>query len=141
MSSLSEEEEALNKVIKQTLSHHIKTAMKNVDIHTSIDELKKFYYELMDFAKSKFSKMTKNNLYHVSCHVVSGLSLTSDICRKLIDALELHLEDSDVTWPTQARTSIATTQTHTFRATFGIKMPYLGGGSIIFKVPSGSSST
>ena len=141
MADLTEDEEILNKAIKQLLPHHIKTAMKNVDMHTSIDELKKFYYELIDFAKSKFPKMTDNNMYHLNCHVVSGLSLTTEICRNLISALNLELDEADVICLTHNRVPVTVTQVHTFRATFGIKMPYSGGGSVIFRIPSGSSST
>jgi hypothetical protein len=141
MADLTEDEETVNRAIKQTLSHHIKTAMKNVDIHTSIDELKKFYYELIDFAKSKFTRMSENNMYHLNCHVISGLSMSPDICRKLMSALNLQLDETDLPCLTHVKTPTITTQTHTFRATFGIKMPYFGGGSVIFRVPSGSSST
>lgn len=143
MADMSREEEELNRALKQLLPHHIKREMQNVDLHTPIAELRRIYYVLVQFAKTKFPSMSATNEYHLRCQVINGISLTREICRRLIDDLKAtDLNVADIPRMNQIRVYTEAPALHMFRATYGVKMPYIGGGSVILRVsPENSSST
>lgn len=143
MADLTAEEEELNKAIKQTLPHHIKREMQIVNESTPIAELCRIYRALVQFIRTTHPTMTKNNEYLLRCLIISGISLSADICRRLIVELDAtDLSPSDIPRLTRLRERPEAPVLHMFRATYGVKMPFLGGGSVIFKVsPEKSSST
>lgn len=143
MSDMSKEEEELNKALKQLLPHHIKTEMQNVNLDTPIAELRRIYYVIVQFAKMKFPSMSARNEYHLRCQVISGISLTREICQRLIEVLKAtDLKTADIPRMNHSRPHTEAPAAHMFRATYGIRMPYTGGGSVIFRVsPENSSCT
>lgn len=139
---LSKEEEAINRKLKQTLSHHINIRREHVSESTSVEDLRRFYYELMEIGRAPYPFLSAANLYHLRCLVINGLCKTQKTWKELLAALELEdVTEKDMPDFTQVRAAADPAAAYVFRATYGIKMPYMGGGSVVFSVSSDRSSS
>lgn len=138
---MTEEELKINRALKQLMYHHINS--KPIDAATTVDELKRFYYELVQFAQSKYPNMSAANMYHLRRQIINGICKTKSAWIGLVAVLELpDVSVKDMPSFDAPKPNVEFQQTHIFRATYGIKMPYIGGGSVVFSaIASRSPST
>lgn len=137
-----DEEERINGALRQQMPHHIKREMQTVDISTPMAELKRIYFLLIQFAKTKYPNLSAKNEYTLRCIVISGISLDSAVCKRLIEELgATDLKHADIPRMHHSRVHTEPPALHMFRATYGVKMPYIGGGSVILRVASENSSS
>lgn len=139
---LSKEEEVVNRKLKQILPHHIKDRQKHIDENTHVEMLRKFYYELLEFAMSTCPSLSPANMYHLRRQIINGICKTKKAWTTLVAALELDdVTEKDMPDFDQARAPGQPSITHIFRGTYGVVMPFMGGGSVIFSVAAASSSS
>lgn len=135
MNFTAEQEETVNQGLRQSLPHHIKTELKHIDEHTRVDELYVVYNKLVDYAQSRFPVMTPANQHFMRKLILAGICKTETAWRQLISVLRL----TGMPPYSQRKTATESAVTHAFRGTVGVRMPYIGGGSVVFSV-AGSSS-
>ncbi len=138
---LTKEEELINRKLKQILPHHIKSKLDYIDNNTHVEELRRFYYELMEFAQSTCPSLSPANMYHLRRQIINGICKTEEAWTALVAALELtDVSAKDMPNFAQTRAPAEPPSTHVFRGTYGVKMPYMGGGSVVFSVAATSST-
>lgn len=137
---LTKEEEEIHRKLKQILPHHIKTKTQRVDEYTDVEVLRKIYYELLEFAVSNCAMTSPGILYYLRRQIINGICKTKEAWIKLIAVLELtDITARDMPVFNQTRPLGDQPVPYVFCGTVGIKMPYLGGGSVIFRVASPDS--
>lgn len=140
---MTKEEQEINRSMKQLLPHHIATKLNIITQYTTVEELRKIYYELIEFAQTKFkAPLSATNMYYLRRQIINGICKTEASWTGLVAALALEdITVRDMPNFNEQRTNVPAPPAHAYRATFGIKMPYIGGGSVVFSVTSASSSS
>lgn len=138
---MTKAEEDINRTLKQLLPHHIKSKTQHVDEYTKVEELRRIYYELLEFAQTKCPSLSPANMYHLRRQIINGICKTEAAWRGLVAVLNLReLSAKDMPVFAHPRAHVDPTATHVFRGTFGVRMPYIGGGSVVFSVAPSTSS-